>query len=396
MTEGYKGPIVFINHKNLAEWKDIEKVMYVESDLLSEGTYVGLDGIKTYYPGMVLEAANDSIIGKPIKISHVDSSESVIGFWTRVQGNGKTRVGGHVFSPEGIDFLKEHPNYGLSMEADAETIWDEKRKEEVSQSLYYTAGSVVENPAFGDRIDLQREIRLQRPFRKEKEMKEGEKENFIEFKENANATREAFFTWLKKQLEEAKVEDVDKIMTAITGSVKSALPYPAPKVKAQADPIKISADALGIKEEDRAEYTKFMKACDEGTKVCAAKWMAAHPVKKQEEPKDKIVATLKLQLENAQAAIDERLTEDNTALMGEILKHDKDFKFDDLFGKQEDLLARKKQLARYLEVLKRVAPSKPISLKLSGSVETEAKRKELAASMFGDASLLKHITGGNA
>jgi len=390
-----KQSFAFINHKNLSEWREIDKVMYVESDLLAEGTYVGMDGIRTYYPAEVLDEANETILGKPIKIGHGENAR-IIGFWTKVKGNGKTRVGGHVFDPEGIEFLKKHPNYGLSMEGDALSFWDPEIRAERVQKLYYTAGSVVENPAFGGRIESTRVIRLEKPGKIDggKEMTE----DFIEFKENAKPTREAFFSWLEEQLKKKGVaeDEIKKIIDVLKGAIKSPYPYPYPKAgypKAQASAVKISADALGIKEEEMSEYTDFMKEClkTKDMKACVAEWKAKH--KEASEPdKDKVIATLKLKLQKAEEAINARLEEDISELNNAILKIDKEFNREVFLEGVEDRLTQKKMLSTYLDSLKRVAPAKPISLKLSAD-DLSVKRKKLAEEMFGSSDLMKHLEG---
>jgi len=384
--------IFFINQKFLSKWDEIEKLLYIESDLLAEGTYVGMDGVRTFYPGDVLDEANPTIIGKPIKLTHGDGAETVIGFWTKVQGNGKTHVAGYVFNPEGIDFLKAHPNWGLSMEGDAISEFDNKKKCERANKLVYTAGSVVEHPAFGGRIESTREIRLEKG---ENEKLEND-EMFVEFKENAKPTRGAFFDWLEKTLKDKGVaeEEILKVITILKSAIKSPYPYPypAPGGSKMGSPVDSVADALDIKSAELGEFQDFMKTClkEKDMKACVADWKAKH--KEQSTPEhDSVVATLKLKLEKAEAAIDERLNEDIVALVDEI--HRIDSGFDPKSMEAPDKLGTKKLLSTYLASLKRISGDS-INIKLGSSADDEAKkerRKKLAAEMFGESELMRHI-----
>ena len=374
---------VFLS-RGKSTWDSLNKILYVEGDLLEEGTFTGMDGIPTHYPGKIIEAANPTIIGTPIKITHSDKSEMVVGFWTKVKGNGRTKVGGYVFDPDGIEFIQTHPHWGLSMESDAQCEMGEVQgSQEIAQSFVYTAASLVEHPAYVDGIQITREVKLQAGGKKKKEKKT--MENLIDFKEGAKTTIDAFFEWTKKKLKEADVDEdeISKTIDNMKKAMDSPYPYPAPKTN-----VKMLEAYLTGHDVKLSEYTDFISECmaEEGMTMakCVVKWRTEHPEEEAEANTE--MSELKTQLEQANKAIDERLDEDITNLTGSIKGIDSEFDTTKFFGGVKDKLLQKKMLSNYHASIKRIMPSKPIKLQLSDD-EKDAQKKKLSKDMFGEDSV---------
>ena len=379
--------------------KILGNAMVIEGTLLKPGIWAGLDGIPTKYSEEFIRKVRASIVGKPIHFAHDISPESMewsipkgttVGFFTEEKDGGQLKVRGYVFHPRALKYLKEHPNIGLSMEAQI-TGWDAGGME-VAEDGILTGGALIEDPACkACRVESAREINLERGKSGENAMSEqNTAEEFITFKADAKPGKEEFFTWIEKQMKDAGVPDaiIPKAIAVLKKAVKIPYPYPYPKAQ---ELFKI----LGESEElakDLSEYTDFVKTCMKGGKTmaeCAAEWGKKHEVAQQTiPPESEELKTLKAELEATKAILDKRTEEEISGIVSGIKEFDKEFEPTKLLEGIECKQMQKKVLQKYLETLKKHA--KPIRLQIGEDAAKAAVDKEVDE-MFGKGATLESI-----
>jgi hypothetical protein len=367
----------FIRHleiTNSGSWKELKDYLLIEdAELLAPGTWTGADGIPTDYSPEVIMSANETILGKPIKITHEDKSHTVVGFWDAVKTDEpRTRVQGMVWHPDGIKYFTEHPGAPLSIEADAKCAFDKDTGTDVALSMTYTGGAAVDIPACpSSGVDQQRVIHLSGRriegrinVRKEKEMSTEDKWKLPEVTdERKKALETPFFAeeklttkvsdvieHVKKSLSgvpEEQAEYVVKTLEANLGG-EFAIDLPAPP-PAGSTPPPPPAPPAGDDEKVTAMEEQITK--------------------------------LKEELTDARNKIDER-EEADIARLGETIKaFDPEFDSNKFLSGVTDKSIQKKILEAHLTGVKRINPQ-PIKVKLSAEV---AKKKVNAVSkeLFG-------------
>ena len=394
--------------------KMLGNALQLRGELLKEGTWVGLDGVPTYYSKEFIKKVRSSIVGTPIRFAHSISESPLtpdipkgetVGFWTKTYRNGSLDVAGYVFNPNAIKFCKENPKLGLSMEADVITSFDKSLGIENAEDGILTGGVLIENPACPTcTVVSTRDINLERGKKGKKTMegKNATKEPFLEIveteeKEFATPTRDSFFGWVEKQMKEAGAPDslVPKVMSALKKSIKKPFSLSVPK-KQEGDWLKLIGDAFDIKELEA--YTEFMTTCTKdgkSTEKCLALWKEKHQEEKKEEddekektPKEeeleKALAETKTELESVKKEVNVQLEEEITGLVGDIKEFEKEFDSKRFLEHIECKSLQKKMLQKYLGVLKTHA--KPINLQIG---EEKAKKKVLQVTqgMFGKDTL---------
>jgi hypothetical protein len=363
------------------KWTRLKDFLLIEkAELLGPGTWTGLDGIPTKYSEAVIKDANNSILGKPIKITHADNAETVVGFWDAVKDSeGKTFAQGIVWHPVGVKYFEDHPNAPLSIEADAKCKFDPNAGTDEVLAMVYEGGAAVENPAYPSggveqqrHLTLSARIELNKTDGNEIKEKGNEKDmdsNFdkIELSEqektalkspffankDVKMTKEEALAFFETQLKNAKVPD-DKIKYTVALLSKTLTnEFPLPTIPTPpTPPVPLSAA----------------------------------PEKKPEEiaPDDKLakeVERLSAELTKTNAALNTRLDEDISNTSASIKSIDNSFELGKYVEGITDKTLQKKMLSSHLESLKRVSP-KPITLKLS-SDDAKKKANEASKEMFG-------------
>lgn len=382
--------------------KVLGNAMIIEGTLLKPGIWVGLDGVPTKYSEAFIQKVKDSIIGKPIYFAHDISPESMdwalpkgttVGFFTGVKDGGKLNVRGYVFNPRALHYLKEHPNIGLSMEAQV-TGWDAGGFE-VAEDGILTGGALIDDPACPTcRVESAREINLERGKKEGNKMDTNSTtEEFIEFKADAKPGKEEFFTWIEKQLKDAGVPNaiIPKVMAELKKAIKIPYPYPYPKAQELA---KILA---GNEEfaKHLSEYTDFMKTCMAGGKTmkeCTTEWGTKQKTETPEKPEkleeSEELKTMKAELEATKKILDQRTEEEITGIVSGIKEFDKEFTPDKFLEGIEYKQLQKKVLQKYLETLKKHA--RPIKLQIGEDAAKATVTKEVDE-MFGKGATLNSI-----
>ena len=417
--------------------KALGNAMVLTGTLLKPGVWVGLDGVPTQYSEDFIKKVRQTIIGKPIYFAHDISPESMdwaipkgttVGFFTDSKDGGQLNVRGYIFNPRAIRYLKEHPNIGLSMEAQV-TGWNAGGFE-VAEDGTLTGGALIEDPACSTcRVTSAREINLERGKNGEKSMSEQETtEEFIEFKADAKPGKEEFFSWVEKQMKAAGISDaiIPKAIAVLKKAIKIPYPYPYPKAQELFSIIAENDEELA---KELASYREYMKAClktGKSMKECAASYKPGYP-KAAEEELDKELASyreymkacmktgktmkecaaaykpdypgpypkagegleeLKAELDATKAALEQREQEDINTIVSGIREFDKDFTPEKFLEGISGKTMQRKVLQKYLETLKKHA--RPIKLQI-GEDAAKVTVNKAVEEMFGKGATLESI-----
>jgi len=392
-------------------FKTLGKALLVEGTLLRPGVFVGLDGVPTRYTESFIKRVRESIIGKPIRFAHSISPSplhpeipkgTVVGFWTDVKRDGALKVRGYTFYPPAIEYLKRHPNIGLSMEANVITEFNPSLGVEEAKDGALTGGVFIDDPACPTcRVETTREVKLEK--RRDALSATGDttgNEPFIEFvdKNLAGPTRADFFAWLEKQMKEAGVPEniIGKVMNVLKKAIKTPYPYPVPESKVAEEFLSLLE---GIDNKELSAYTDFMSKCIKGGKTmkqCALEWKEQKQKQQQtdraltprEQELERKLAETRAELEALKKTAEFQLNEELERLTNDIKQYDSDFDPTKLLEGVSCKLVQKKMLQRYLDVLKQKV--KPIQLQIGEEV---AKQKVLSIveSMFGKGATFESI-----
>ena len=381
--------------------KQLGNAMVIEGTLLKPGIWMGLDGVPTKYTEDFIEKVKHSIIGKPIYFAHDISPESMdwaipkgttIGFFTDAKDGGKLNVRGYVFNPRAIRYLKEHPNIGLSMEAQV-TGWDAGGFE-VAEDGTLTGGALIENPACPTcQVSSAREINLERGKKEGNKMDTNNTtEEFIKFEANAKPGKEEFFTWVEKQMKDAGVPEaiIPKAIAVLKKAIKIPYPYPYPKAH-EALEAELGKDMAAEVETVLASYREYMTQCMKGGKTmkeCAAAYKPNYPKAEAPPEVSPEIAQLKAELEATKKALDQRTEEEISGIVNGIKELDKEFAPDKFLEGITCKDLQKKVLQKYLETLKKHA--RPIKLQIGEDAAKATVQKEVDE-MFGKGATLEKI-----
>jgi len=381
--------------------KQLGNAMLIEGPLLRPGVYTGLDGIPTKYTIEFLRKIQSTLAGRPICFAHEISLSSmtpsippgtVVGFWTGSKANGQLRVRGYVFDRQAIEYVKNHPTVGLSMEADVKTSYDADSDVEVATAGKLTGGVLIDDPACpACRVEFAREVNLQSEEKRVSQMSaEDMAEKLIAFTTDENLakpTRESFFSWIEEQLKVTDVpEDViPKIITVLKKAVKVPYPYPYPKA-AEVFEATYGSDIA----KELSAYTDFISSCLKGGKtmaVCATDWK-----KKQEEaPSTQLAGLLtqtKTELEELKLAKEKAVDEELSKLSSEIKGLDSTFEPTKFLEGISCKDLQKRMLGKYLETLKKHV--RPIKLQLTDDAAKQMVEKEIEG-MFGKGATFESV-----
>jgi len=391
-----------VHLQSAVQTKVLGNAIVIEGTLLKPGIWVGLDGVPTKYSESFIEKVKDSIIGKPIYFAHDISPESMdwaipkgttVGFFTGVKDGGQLNVRGYVFNPRALRYLKEHPKIGLSMEAQV-TGWDAGGFE-VAEDGTLTGGALIDDPACPTcRVSSAREINLERGKKEGNTMDTNNTtEEFIKFEANAKPDKEAFFTWIEKQMKDAGVPEaiIPKAMAVLKKALKVPYPYPYPKAH-EALEAELGKDMAAEVETVLASYREYMTTCMKGGKTmkeCAAAYKPNYPkAEALPETKSPELETLKAELAATKAALDQRTTEEITDITTGIKEFDKEFAPEKFLEGITCKDLQKKVLQKYLETLKKHV--RPIKLQIGEDAAKAVITKEVDE-MFGKGATLNSI-----
>jgi len=224
------------------------QVLVISGTLLKEGTFRGLDKREIFYPASVVEEATETILGKPIKLTHAKTDRAVAGFVTSALiEDGEIKITGYIHKPDVIDLILKGKYNGLSMEADGVIEFDPERKSYVARSLTFRGVALVENPACVQcRVDTAKLVELpvvlstpefsylalsSCPDSEVTLEVEMEEEIFLVGDLQRRPTKEAFFRFIRDKMKAAGIpeEHLDKIINVLEGIIKIPYPYPYPR-----------------------------------------------------------------------------------------------------------------------------------------------------------------------
>jgi len=322
------------------EWVRLRDFLLIEkAELLGPGTWTGEDGVPTYYSPDVITKANQTILGKPIKITHADKAETVVGFWDAYKDiEGKTVAQGIVWHPVGVKYFSEHPGAKLSIEAGAKCMWNATSKRDEVLAMEYNGGAAVEIPAYpSGGVEQQRLVTLSARM-EVTNLSDGE---------------------IKTKGKENNMQDENKPPESQAPPPVTAPPTPPPTtttIPPVQPPPPVTQPPI-----EKAPETPAKKPEDEDLK--------------------KQIEALRTELATSNAAINGRLEEDVLSLSAEVKAIDNGFDQAKYLEGITDKTLQKKMLGSHLESLKRVNPH-PIVIKLSDA-EMKTKVNAASKSLFG-------------
>lgn len=378
--------------------KKLGNALAISGTLLKPGIFTGLDGEPTNYSKDFIKRVNANIIGRPIGFAHEISPDPLtfdikqgetVGFWTGVKKNGNVKVEGYVFHPDAIRYYNEHPNLGLSMEAEVITTFNESLGVEDAQDGLITGGVLIDDPACPTcQVTSAREINLARG----KEEKMGNKDDatkkpFIEHvsdKDLAEPTFGGFLAWVGDQLKGAGAPDgiITRVKDALSKGIKEPLKVPA----GESFVIQLGK-ALNVK--DLEKFTAFMethkdKSLEERMSLWEQETKTPPPPENPSDREKELEAELaknKTELEKVRKIQNLELDEEINGLVGKIKEYEDGFESNKFLEHIENPVLRKKMLQNYLKVLKTHA--RPIKLQI-GNDTAQKKVLEVSKSMFGE------------
>jgi len=387
-------------HGHLVQ-KALGNALLIQGTLLRPGTFTGLDGVPTHYDEAFIKRISETLQGTPIKFAHKISPTSMvpsiekgetIGFWTASRAERGLKVRGYVFDSRAVHYVKQHPNIGLSMEAEVFTKANADGLEYAVDGTL-TGGVLIEDPACPTcRIESAREVNLQSEEKgKPIVSATGTVEKFIDLVRDENLakpSRDAFFTWLEDQLKKSGVAEniIGKVVTILKQSIKTPYPYPSPKAQEflEAEYGKELAILLSEYSTCVGAEMKKGKSMAEAAKVCKGQTEGSVNM----EQITTQLADARTELDQIKAERAAQLNAEVLSLTGEIQALEKDFdptKFLEGISCQH---VQKKMLQRYLDVLKKNV--KPIKLQVDQQ-KAQDQAKNIAEEMFGKGATVESI-----